>query len=293
MNKIDSGYDTLLEANYELHKSTLSDLKTLVKSWYPNTDFTKFDNRFIRDSYEPSFAEMKKAGLSSSYFYAYKEDDKYFLLDGFNRLLTEYGELDLDCTIYIKIITDKLEDHKLMGIMFRLNMWKLQGSGHWDLKPDQFFDRGFRLLLHKKFDIEIFHYDRDIEGWYENRLRDKEDMSILQYYTRKDLDFCDAFAFSLAEFKTLFSNPNIINDLKDLIKANDYRTAPFKNYEMFIQGFARFLAWKRVNGDDGEHKFEAYLTKLKENKSFFKKLGGMSGTDSTRINIYKFFRNKL
>jgi hypothetical protein len=290
MNKIDSGYDTLLEANYELHKSTLSELKTTVKSWYPNTDFTEFDNRFIRDSSEPSFTEMKKAGLSATYFYAYKEDEKYFLLDGFNRLLTDYGKLDLDCTIYIKVITDKLEDHKLMGIMFRLNMWKLQGNGHWDLKPDQFFDRGFRLLLHKKFGIDIYFYTNTE---YDNRKRDKEDMSVLKYYTRKDQDFCDAFAFSLADFKKLFSNPNIINDLKDLIKANDYRIAPFRNYEMFIQGFARFLSWRRVNGDDGEHKFEAYLAKLKENKSFFKKLGGMSGTDSTRINIYKFFRNEL
>ena len=103
MNKIDSGYDNVLGSNYELCKSTLLEFKELAKSWYPNTDFKKFDKRFVRDEYEASLVEMKKAGLSSNYFYAYKENDQYFLLDGFNRLFTDYGKLDFDCPVYIKI----------------------------------------------------------------------------------------------------------------------------------------------------------------------------------------------
>jgi len=290
MNKIDFGYDSVLSSNYELHKSTLSELKSLAKSWYPNTDFTKFDERFIRDNEESSFIEMKKAGLSSNYFYAYKENDQYFLLDGFNRLFTEYGKLDFDCPVYIKIITDKLPDNHLMGIMFRLNMWKLQGKGHWDLRPDEFFDRGFRLFLHKKFEVDLYSFTNKE---YKDRTRDREDMSVIRYYTRNERDFCDAFAFRLGDFKTIFENPNIISDLKDLIKANDYLTKPFNNYDMFLNGFAMFLAWRRALKDDNEYKFETYLEKLKDNTKFFKKLQGMSGTDSTRINIYKFFRDTL
>lgn len=290
MNKIDSGYDNLLGSTYELHKTTLSELKVLAKSWYINTDFTKFDNRFVRDSEEPSFIEMKKSGLSSSYFYAYKEDDNYFLLDGFNRLFTDYGKLDLDCTVYVKLITNKLSDNQLMGIMFHLNMWKLQGKGHWDLKPDEFFDRGFRLLLHKKFGVELYSF-KNIE--YNDRTRYKDDMSVITRYTRSEHDFCDAFAFDLGELKILFGQHNIIGDLKDLIQANNYLKAPFNNYDMFLNGFAMFLAWRRVKGDNSEIKFQTYLDKLQANTKFFKKLQGMSGTDSTRINIYKFFRDKL
>jgi len=290
MNKIDSGYDSLLDSNYELHKTTLSELKVLAKSWYPNTDFSKFDDRNTRVDHEPSLVEMKKAGLSSNYFYIYQENGQYYLLDGFNRLFTNYGNLDLDCTVYVKVITDKLADHKLMGIMFRLNMWKLQGNGHWDLNPKEFFDRGFRLLLHKKFEIDIYTYNSDE---YKNRKRDQDDMRVLLHYTRNERDFCHTFAFGLGDLKTVFENPNIINDLKDLIGANDYLIKPFKNYEMFLEGFAMFLAWRRALGDNDEYKFETYLNKLKANAKFFKKLQGMSGTDSTRINIFKFFRDKL
>lgn len=89
----------------------------------------------------------------------------------------------------------------------------------------------------------------------------------------------------------LFSRKNVINDIKEIIKNNDYYlTQPFKNYNKFLEGFCLYLSYLRLKGDEDEHKFETYLNKLYENKSFFKKLQGMSGTDSTRKNIFKFFR---
>jgi hypothetical protein len=51
-----------------------------------------------------------------------------------------------------------------------------------------------------------------------------------------------------------------------------------------------YLASKRVHGDDGEYKFQTYIDKLKSDKKFFTKLQGMAGNDSTRKNIYNFFR---
>ena len=173
-----------------------------------------------------------------------------------------------------------------MGIMFRLNMWKLQGDGHWDMKPNDSFDRGFRLLLSKKFGIDFYSYTNEE---YHDRTRDKEDLDIITYYTRNERDFCEAFSFALGYLKIIFEGPHIIDDLKELIKANDYLVKPFKNYDMFLHGFAMFLGWRRALKDEKEYKFETYLEKLKANTKFFKKLQGMSGTDSTRKNIYEFF----
>jgi hypothetical protein len=285
MNSIDSGYDDILGSNYELCKINFQELKTLVKSWYPNTDFKEFDNRFVREEYERGFVELKKAGLITNYFYAYKENDQYYLLDGFNRLLTDYGQLDFNPTVFVKVLTTKLPDNDLMRIMFHLNMWKLQGDGHHNFKPNDFFDRGFRLLLNKKFGISFYSYSD-----YDKRTRDRNDFNVLHYFFRNEQDFCEAFAFSFTGLRKLLENPNIIGDLKELLKANDYLEKPFKNYDMFVNGYAMFLSWRRVIGDNSEHKFETYLEKLKNDSKFFKKLQGMSGNESTRKNIYEFFR---
>lgn len=285
MNSIDSGYDEILGSNYELCKTSLQELKTLVKSWYPETDFSKFDNRFVREDYESEFIELKKAGLITNYFFAYKENDQYYLLDGFNRLLTSYGNIDFNPTVFVKVLTTKLPDYHLMRIMFHLNMWKLQGDGHHNLRPSDFFDRGFRLLLNKKFGIDLYSYTD-----YNTKTRDKDDFYVLHYFFRNERDFCEAFAFDLPELRKLLENPNIIEDIKELLKANDYLEKPFKNYDMFVNGYAMFLSWRRVVGDTSEHKFETYLNTLKSDAKFFKKLQGMSGNESTRKNIYEFFR---
>ena len=89
MKKIDSGYDKLLGTHYELFKVKYSDLKALAKSWYDkDINFREFDERFIWDENEEidRLLEMKKSGLLSNYFYAYKEGDKYYLMDGLNNL---------------------------------------------------------------------------------------------------------------------------------------------------------------------------------------------------------------
>lgn len=290
MNKIDSGYDTLLGSNFELHKTQLSELKFLTKSWYPNTNFDEFDNRYRRgdrDRGEGNFIEMKKAGLTSNYFFAYKEDDKYYLLDGFNRLFTDYGVIDFDCPVYVKLLTDKLSDSKIIKIMFHLNMWKLQGDGHANFKPDNFFDRGFRLLLSKKFNIDLY-FNQDSE--YKKRIRNNNDFYVLHHYFRRESSYSDSFAFSLSQLATLLENEKFLTDIRELIDANNYLEKPFKNYDYFLNGYAMFLSWRRVLGDTGEHKFKTYMNLLEQDKKLFKKLPTMSGTDSTRINVYNFFR---
>jgi hypothetical protein len=290
MKKVDEGYDRLLWSNYELHSSTVQELKALAKSWYGDTDLTKFDDRSVRDSYENSFIEMKRSGLTSNYFFAYRDQDgQHYLMDGFNRLFTNYGDLgDLDSPVYIKIITDELADWQLMHIMFRLNMWKLQGDGHWAFKPDEFFDRGFRLFLSKKLGVDICSYQDS--GW-RDRTREHSDFDILTTYFRKEWIDSNAFAYSLAGISALMSRETIISDIKQILKLNDYMKQPFGNYRVFLEVYVTFLSSRRVyDGDLRDYSFEYYLDKLKEDTKFFNKFQKMSGTDSTRKNAYNWIR---
>lgn len=289
MKLIDSGYDKVIGSEYELHTTTLGDLRKTAKSWYSKgTDFSKFDNRSPRGSDEPNLVEMKKSGLISNFFFAYRSDKKHYLLDGFNRLFTEYGKTECDDTpVYIKILTSPLKDNQLMGVMFKLNMWKLQGGGHWNFKPDHFFDRGFRLFLYEKFSIDIYSYSE--------YLTRKRDFDVLKYFFRHEQSFCEAFAYSLDGLRLLMESENIVEDIREVLEANNYTKdeVPFKNFDMFVNGFAMFVSWRRVCGDQSEYNFKTWLDKLKADKKLFKKIPGMAGNESTRKNIYEFFRGEF
>jgi hypothetical protein len=232
---------------------------------------------------------MKQSGLITNFFYAYKEDDKWFLLDGFNRLFTDYGVLEIDTPIYVKVVTDKLEDHQLMSLMFNLNMWKLNSSdySYGGFKIYDFIDRGFSLFLKAKFDITFYNNKYN----YHDRTRDNNDIFIIDEYFIHESESSSDFKYSYEYVAALFKNENIIADFKELLKSNDYLKQPFKNYRLFLEGYARFLSISRLKGyKDNNMSFEFCLNKLYEDKKFFTKLQGMSGNDSTRKNIYAFYR---
>ena len=256
----------------------------MVKSWY-DFDITKLDNRIDYRIDEKVVLSNKKSGLLSNYIYVYKEDDKYYIIDGFNRVLTDYALLEENPTIYIKVITDKLEEHELMWIMFNLNMWKLYGSDSQYYIKD-FFDRGLKLLLLSKFGIDLYKNDNES---YLDRKYNKSDIDVLDYYFRNERESVDYFKFDLDDVSKLFSNKQIVNDLKQIVKINKYKDELFNNYDMFINGFIMFLARKRVSGDSSEYDFNDFLNKLYDDKKFYKKLITMSGSDSTRKNIFNFF----
>lgn len=290
MKKIDSAYDNIINANYDLFSMKLSELKTLAQTWYKGIDLKKFDNRFVRSDYEPNFVEMKKSGLVCNLFFAYVDDDVHYLLDGFNRLFTEYGAIEADTVVYLKVITDKLDDHRLMEIMYRLNMWKISNIAHTygGFRITEFFDRGFRLFMHTYFNIDFYSYG---SGERATRTRKDEDLRIINHYFITEDDTCADFKTSYEGVQILMSQVRVIEDFKALIKGNDYLTLPFKNYGMFLEGYARHLARLRYKGDTHIYQFDYFLNKLYENKAFFKKLVTMSGTDSTRKNIYHFYRD--
>ena len=91
MKQVDCGHDSILDVNFELHKFELSELRDAVKGWYPNTDFRDFNSASGNTTNEIPSSVIKQTGITCNYFFAYREDGNYFLLDGFNRLLTEYG----------------------------------------------------------------------------------------------------------------------------------------------------------------------------------------------------------
>jgi len=300
MKLIDSGYDDLVNSNYNLYSIKFNDLKVMVKSWYPGINFREFDERDVEYGRDIPITEVKKSGLISNLFFAYKDGSKHYLLDGFNRILTDYSCIINNPVVYIKILVDDLMDHELMKIMFYLNVWKLyqSKSSYGGYGINDFFDRGMKLFLYTKYNIEFYteqkrvyrdnpNYKRD----YDNRLYDVNDISVLQYYFRNETKYSGDFTFEYDDVSKIFSNTNIINDIKDIIKSNKYKERPFKNYGMFLQGYCMFLGWRRSKLDDNSYEFETYLNLLIGDKKFFKKLKNMSGTDSTRINIYHFFRN--
>jgi hypothetical protein len=298
MRVIDKGYDKLLWSNFELCSSTFLELKTLAKSWYGDLDLSKFDDRYLYNAEREKneLITMKQSGLTSNYFFAYRDQDgKYYLMDGFNRLFTDYGDLgDIDFPVYIKVITDELEDWRLMHIMFRLNMWKLQGRSQNSFKPDDFFDRGFRLFMFTKFGVDIWSNANDRHGKFnfEERPREQDDFHAIHKYFRNEYESCADFPYKLGEMSVLFSREKIVDDLRQITKINEYK-GQFKNFRFFIDGFYMFLSGRRVRGDMGDYKFDDFLKMLEDDEKFFKKLQGMSGTDVTRQNVYKWYQSTL
>lgn len=285
MREVDSNYDCILEVYYKLYSVKLSELKKLAKSWYSDFDLKSFDTRAdYQHNDDSNLVEMKLSGVVSNYFYAYKEGNEHYLLDGYNRLFTDYGELDLDPIVYIKIITDECPEHKLLSIMFRLNMWKLSKKGIHGFDTHSFLDRGFRLFIQKKFGIDI--YDG---GDYLMRTRNRSDFKVLDFYFKDEKKIACYWNHKFKNIIKLFSHKNVVNDFREFVTINDYLSSPFNNYHNFVNGYVMFLSWRRVEGDDNDFIFNDYLEMLKQDK-FYKKLIKMSGTDSTRINVFNFFR---
>lgn len=288
MKKIHESYDSILKANFELHAVQLGELRALVKSWY-DVDFDEFDSRHEHSKKGEFTTIIKQTGVVCNYFFALVEDNEYYLLDGFNRLLTTYGEMEDNHVVYLKLITSKLEDHHLMSIMHTLNLWKLSGRDHYrdGFNTKNYLDRGFRLLLHKKFGIDLYN-----EEDYRKRKQEKSDFSALDYYFNNESEMAHYFKCDYKEIQKLLSQKQIINDFREVLKNNKYKQDDhFNHYDTFFHGFIMFVTRRRLCGDESEYKFKTYLDILKNDK-FFKKLQNMSWTDSTRKNVYKFF-NKI
>jgi hypothetical protein len=288
MKKIDEGYDKLLKSDYELYAINFCDLKELAKSWH-NVNLDDFNDKhtITQDRWIDDHTTVRFAGIISNNFFAYREDGVYYLMDGFKRLFSNYGQ-DYDTTVYLKVLTSKLSVGRIMNALLCLNFWKLAKSGNDtnEFHVNNFLDRGLRLFLHNKYNLDFYNYTD-----YSTRTRCKHDFEILDFYFHNEHEMVGYFKYDARDLLILFNNDNIINDFREIVESNNYLKPEFGNYHMFLEGFVMFLSSKRVAGDNSEYKFKTYLNKLYENKVFFKKLVNMSGNDSTRKNIYNFYKN--
>jgi len=165
-------------------------------------------------------------------------------------------------------------------------MWKLKTSAyHHRFEMVEFMDRGFRLFLYSKFGIKFDQYND-----YHTRKRKNTDLNEIDRYFRKEHYEFGLRKYEYDELAILFSNERIIEDIKEIVRINDYLEEPFKHYETFFRGFMNYVSERRLTGDVREHKFQTYLDLLKKDQKCFKKLQGMSWTDSTRKNVCKFYR---
>lgn len=287
---IDQGYDNLLQVDYVLYKSTLAEAKKWVRSWYEGYDLTEFDsqssNEFKR---EKEILESKKAAIACNLLFACKEGDRYYLLDGFNRLLTDYAEVDGDAPVLLKVITSPMQPNKVMSLMLRFNLWKLSTTGTWHCANiDLFFDRGLKLLLKSMFNVSFYSFDN-----YHTRERGRRDMNVIQnYFTNETKDY-GVHPKSYSSLCLLFDNKRIVDDIKEIVAANNYLNEPFSRCNFFVDGFANYLSELRISGDMEHYTFDHFLEMLYADKKFFTKLQGMSNTDVTRKNVYAWFRKEL
>lgn len=323
MRRIDSGYDDLLRSNYELYAVKFSELKTLARLWYKNLNIKRYDTRsYDNHRKDDNLMEMKLSGIVCNYFFAYREgsktrfdndpkaqevldrmEAKYYLMDGFNRLFTDYGETGTDNVVYLKVLTDKLEEHHLMEIMFRLNMWKLKGTRNWSYLST-FFDRGISLFLYAKFRIRLYSYrtvdhyrligfgtsDKKSKITYEMIERTVSDIDMIGEYFKYITDTYEG-SYGYEHIARLFSNERVVDDFREIVQQNKYsdKHPPFKNYRDFFKVFINMMAFRRLMGDIQECKLETYLKRLEVDTKFFKKLKGMSGNIWTKRAVRQFF----
>ncbi len=205
-------------------------------------------------------------------------------MDGFNRLFTDYGDINSDTKVYLKVITSKLKDYELIKVMIHLNLWKLYAQYH-EFNTHMFFDRGFRLFLHKKFGIKIYTY-KD----YDKRTRDNDDFEILDYYFRDEKSYSGNHKYDYHKLLKVFMNEKIIDDLKEIINSNNYLKQPFNHYESYLRSFVMFLSRRRLKGDIADYKFKDFLDILYKDEKYFERLQTRTWTDVTRQSLFKFFQ---
>lgn len=287
MKLLETNFDEILQCNYNLYSCSYLELQTNIRENYKEYNLKEFDQRHTSNSgCDVDLYLMKQSGLLSNLFYTHKNADKLILLDGFNRLLTDYAIIDKNQIVYIK---ELIGDVNLMSVLFNLNLWKLYNKNYGGFSITDFMDRGFRLFLKTNFHIEFYYWNRDKEDYLE-RKREKDDIKLIDKYFIHESEMSGSFKYDYKFVDILFKNKYIVDDFKELLDANNYRKEPFNNYDMFLEGYAMFLSFNRIK-DVEIPKFNIFLNKLYLNEKYFNKLKSMCGNDSTRKSIYKFYRS--
>lgn len=184
--------------------------------------------------YENS-TENNFISLYSEYFDGKKFDGKFYLLDGYRRLLFNFNlfERNTNKDVYVKIYTNTTTDQDIMKLMFNFNMWKIpQGVDEW-------FDRGWRLFIYMRLGIEFtqqhfYHLDRYVGDYY-IKYRD------------------------YSEQETIITSSQFYNDLKAIDYLINCEKMHHDKGKHFNYQFIEKLATIRKNGNVNELNIEDWI----------------------------------
>lgn len=163
MKKLGMLFDSVAKVNYELVQMPLEEVKQLVVQGLSikEGDVIRFDSgsEYVRPDYQgkrklalkeqirPRHAQL---GLEHTPFILSfdAKDNRYRILDGFNRLFGHTGTLGQD--VLVKVYTN-ISPKTWINVMMHANAWKVLTDG----RGSHFMDRGFRLSLQEHFGIDL------------------------------------------------------------------------------------------------------------------------------------------
>lgn len=278
-NIVDKNFDDLFKVNYTLYKY---DYNTLVSLFlnnpiYKDVDLASFDTK---SKYNKSHSDItnKISGIASSIFYGFNDNGNVFLLDGYKRLFTLLEETkDINLIIYIKVFDGPIPNSTLFKMLYTMNSWKLSDNNYSYTLRD-FFDRGFRLFVYVKFNINMdFEYNRENPSFSE---------MLFSYFT--DVRYDGGFHYKTNEFKTTISKETFIDDLYEMGEIAKLPLDEFKNRKILIEETLGFMSYLRNCGYTGKLTYQMFEDKVKEDKKFFAKLVKMYGNEATNKSILNF-----
>lgn len=208
MNELGKLYDSVAKMEYTLFSMPYLELKKLVLSGLSMTEeeVIRFDTE---SEYYSKIAVRKKEterplhvqlGLEQMPFVlSYdSEENRYRLLDGFNRLFGSYGVFEQ--TVLVKVYQD-ITQKDWSNIMAHANAWKIT-----NLNVKAMMDRGFKLSLFEHYGIDLTtspngnvpllyptafssYFNRDVFGTMLNHTRLVEDTNLIIQFLSEQLSY--------------------------------------------------------------------------------------------------------
>lgn len=304
---IDKNKDYLTGKEYWLCKTNLRTLVGFIDGRFADVDVNKFNTEWNEKKaedksdtkrgenvsidnweYERQFSEEKdlqivfdtatENNFISLYFAEveiYKgelkatPDSKFYLLDGFRRLLFDFHhfEKDYNKEVYVKIYDGNTTDRDIMKMMFHFNLWKQpQGLSTW-------MDRGWRLFLYQRLKIELL---ADVD--WDDKTRFISHFSCLSTYMGGSRYGEEKYSkkLKLVTSERFYDDIMMIDEIckmPSLFREGENRRDKSNSY---IRFFIENLKKVRLNGNIQEMKLADFLHFLKVEKNEVYRIDPMS-----------------
>jgi len=270
--------DPLIGADYELFRfenaKALSDqLKTTYNK--KGIDYNLFNSETLKEEQKWGRDEKEhKSTLSNppqeiyeyqNFFLMENTNNEYILLDGFRRLLYYTAT---ETAILVRVYKqDELSDQEILTLLVYLNHFKMIGSS-----GGYYFDRGFALLLHSVFGLNIHPYSDTFDA-YLTEIEVKNSYSNWNKLTKT--------AENLT-LKQRIINPHFILDIRFIQELVNEKGYMINKYFGVLLNQERQKSNKPFNIEEFKrlHKESTVLPKLMEK---FDKIGTSNSSDSIKV----------